>query len=227
MYWAQSQDFEISLLTATPELPTGVKQITYNPDHKTYYHQDNHGWCWYAIEFAVDTEVEITVGGCNYQNGYYAYLTDGEGTKIADIDTKTPGCQHNGGYAEWDYTGEAQTLTLYCGEYCPSIKVAKASNAPSTTTGDFEISLLAENPELPVGVTQISYPTHGASWHKDSHGWCWYAIEFEVDGATDITIGGCDYQNNNFGYVEDANGNKILVKIVGVEDCEMNVVVVK
>lgn len=116
--WAQSQDFEISLLTATPELPTGVKQITYNPDHMTYYHQDNHGWCWYAIEFAVDTEVEITVGGCNYQSGYYAYLTDGEGTKIADIINDE--CE---GSFSYRYNGEPQTLRLYCGQYCPFIKV--------------------------------------------------------------------------------------------------------
>lgn len=202
------KDFTIDLTKETPELPEGVTQVSY-AQNGAKYNGAQHGWMWYAIKFAVDGPVKVTLGGCQYAKKSQAEVYDEKGTKIADIDTKTPGCQHNGGYAEWDYTGEAQTLTLYCGEYCPSIKVAKASNAPSTTTGDFEISLLAENPELPAGVTQISYPTHGASWHKDSHGWCWYAIEFEVDGATDITIGGCDYQNNNFGYVEDANGNKI------------------
>ncbi len=115
--WAQSQDFEISLLTATPVLPTGVKQISY-PDYTTYYHQDDHGWCFYAIEFAVDTEVEITVGGCSYQSGFYAYITNDEGTKIADIINDK--CEGSFSYL---YTGEPQTLRLYCGQYCPFIKV--------------------------------------------------------------------------------------------------------
>lgn len=143
--WAQSQDFEISLLTATPELPTGVKQITYNPDHKTYYHQDNHGWCWYAIEFAVDTEVEITVGGCNYQNGYYAYLTDGEGTKIADIINDR--CD---GSFSFRYTGVPQTLRLYCGQYCPFIKVDV--NPERSDVNDLHISTPA---------TQTCYDLNG------------------------------------------------------------------
>lgn len=115
--WAQVQDFEISLLTATPVLPTGVKQIAY-PDHRAWYHQDDHGWCFYAIEFAVDSEVEITIGGCNYQSGYYAYLTNGEDTKIADIINDK--CD---GTFSYKYTGGPQTLRLYCGQYCPSIKV--------------------------------------------------------------------------------------------------------
>ena len=115
--WAQVQDFEISLLTATPELPIGVKQITYT-EHPAWYHQDNHGWCWYAIEFAVDSDVEITIGGCNYQSGYYAYLTDGEGTKIADIINDK--CDDTASYR---YTGGPQTLRLYCGQYCPGVKV--------------------------------------------------------------------------------------------------------
>ena len=200
--WAViATDFEIDL-TKNPvgDLPTGVTQISY-PNYGASYNGTQHGWCWYAIEFEVDCAVDITLGCCQYTNaGYEAYLVGEDGDMIATIDNKTPGCD---GTVTYKYRGEGQKLKLYCGQYCPSIKVSKAVFAT-----DFEIDLTKDF-VLPSGVAKIVDSRGGAYNHGDSHGWCWYAIEFEVDGPVDVTIGGCDYQNNYYGYVTDGSGKKL------------------
>ena len=202
--WADiATDFEIDL-TKNPvgDLPTGVTKISYpNENYGASYNGTQHGWCWYAIEFEVDCAVDITLGCCQYTNaGYEAYLVGEDGDMIATIDNKTPGCD---GTVTYKYRGEGQKLKLYCGQYCPSIKVSKAVFAT-----DFEIDLTKDF-VLPSGVAKIVDSRGGAYNHGDSHGWCWYAIEFEVDGPVDVTIGGCDYQNNYYGYVTDGSGKKL------------------
>ena len=201
--WADiATDFEIDL-TKNPvgDLPTGVTKISYPDPYEASYNGTQHGWCWYAIEFEVDCAVDITLGCCQYTNaGYEAYLVGEDGDMIATIDNKTPGCD---GTVTYKYRGEGQKLILYCGQYCPSIKVSKAVFAT-----DFEIDLTKDF-VLPSGVAKIVDSRGGAYNHGDSHGWCWYAIEFEVDGPVDVTIGGCNYQNNYYGFITDETGKKI------------------
>lgn len=123
-------DFVIDLLVESPILPNGVTQISY-PNNGASYNGAQHGWAWYAIEFAVDGPVDIFVGGCQYNNTNIAYITDANGNKIADLDNNVVGC---GGYAYYQYKGDAQTLRLYCGNYCPNIKVQTPEKE------DFEVS---------------------------------------------------------------------------------------
>ena len=124
-------------LTKNPvgDLPEGVTQISY-PQNGVSYNGGQHGWCWYAVQFAVDGPVDIYVGGCQHiGEGYTAYLTDGSGTKIADLDNKTAGCN---GYAAYHYAGPAGTLKLYCGQYCPAIRVARADKESAEFTASWD-----------------------------------------------------------------------------------------
>lgn len=128
--------FVIDLTVSSPVLPDDVTQISY--DQKGARHNDTqHGWQWYAIKFAVDGPVDIYVGGCQQiQNPVdVAYLTDGSGTKIADLDNKTAGCN---GYAAYHYAGPAGTLKLYCGQYCPAIRVARADKESAEFTASWD-----------------------------------------------------------------------------------------
>lgn len=128
--------FVIDLTVSSPVLPDDVTQISY--DQKGARHNDTqHGWQWYAVQFAVDGPVDIYVGGCQHiQNlDNVAYLTDGSGTKIADLDNKTAGCN---GYAAYHYTGPAGTLKLYCGQYCPAIRVARADKESTEFTASWD-----------------------------------------------------------------------------------------
>lgn len=191
------QNFEIDL-TKNPvdALPSGVTQISY-PQNGVSFNGSQHGWCWYAIEFAVDGPVKITLGGCQHINeGYEGYVTDASGNKLADIDNRTPGCS---GTASYSYLGEAGTLRVYCGQYCPSIRVEELG---------FNINLMNQTPTLPDGVTFIGYPQNGNSFNS-AHGQVWYAIQFSIDTPVKITLGGCNFQNNSYGYLTDANGVKL------------------
>lgn len=130
--------FVIDLVTSSaPELPEGVTQISYPSNGVQYCDGDSHGTSWYAVQFAVDGPVDIYVGGCqNIENlDNVAYLTDGSGTKIADLDNKTAGCN---GYAAYHYTGPAGTLKLYCGQYCPAIRVARADKKSAEFTASWD-----------------------------------------------------------------------------------------
>ena len=133
MSWAEFKDFEINLTEAAPDagnasaipsafLPEGVTQISYPGDRTAAYDDDNgyqHGWQYAAFQFAVDGPVDIIIGGCQYSN-VNATITDVNDNVLAELDTKSIGC---GGSAWYRYKGKAATLKVYCGQYCPSIKV--------------------------------------------------------------------------------------------------------
>ncbi len=123
--WA-FEDFEISLVTTSaPTLPDGVTQISYPQYGVNYRNGDSHGTSWYAIQFAVDGPVRITLGGCSSAPSDYQWtegaVTDGSGNVLCgNMGTGAAGCS---GFATYDYTGGATTLRVYCGQYCPYVKV--------------------------------------------------------------------------------------------------------
>jgi len=108
--------FSINLTSNDVTLPKGVTQVSY-PQNGGAFHDSTHGWSWFACEFNVNGPVAVSLGGCQYSNNAYIAVN---GTKVADIDTQSAGC---GKDAVYYYTGEAATLTVYCGLYCPSLKV--------------------------------------------------------------------------------------------------------
>ena len=206
--------FTIDLTKETPTIPEGVEQVSY-AQNGAKFHGADHGWRWFAAKFAVDGPVKITLGGCQYANAGQGIVTDEAGNELGTIDTKSAGCYHNGGIASWEYTGEAKTLIVYCGEYCPMMKVepieASASTPEPTGFKNFTIDL-TKNPiaTLPEGVTQVSYPQNGASFNGSQHGWMWFAAKFAVDGPVKVTVGGCKYINDGYeGYVTDESGTKL------------------
>ena len=208
------KDFSIDL-TKNPigELPEGVEQVSY-PQNGAQYNGAQHGWMWFAAKFTVDGPVKITIGGCKYINdGYEGYVTDESGTKLGDLKNKTDNCyDQDGSSASFEYKGEAKTLIVYCGQYCPYLEVKKIeASAPVSGFQNFTIDL-TKNPigDLPTGVTQISYPKNGVQYNGAQHGWMWFAAKFAVDGPVKITIGGCKYINDGYeGYVTDESGTKL------------------
>ena len=141
MSWAEFKDFEINLTEAKAAagnssqisaeyLPEGVIQIFYGGDRTAMYNGGQHGWQYAAFQFDVDGPVDIIIGGCQHSN-VNATITDIEGSFSKELDTKTIGC---GGVAIYKYTGKATTLKVYCGQYCPTIKVQ------SPTKESFEAS---------------------------------------------------------------------------------------
>lgn len=206
------EDFEIDLQTATPVLPTGVKQIKYT-EHGPYYHQDVHGWCWYGIEFYVDRDVNITIGGCDYQNGYYGYLEQEDGTRIADITNDK--CD---GTFTYKYTGGLQKLKLYCGQYCPSIKVSSAQR----TFEDFAIEFRT-NPYTVVKPTTNVLPSNvtvdAGSYHGNQHGAQNATVTVKVDGPVSFKIGGCQFTNHNATVsIDGGSPINIETKAAGCDD---------
>ena len=204
MSWAEFKDFEIDLRTAVPttsgvipNLPDGVTQIDY-PGHvdAATYNGAQHGWQWCAIEFPIDGLVDITIGGCNFQGGAYGYVEDENGNKL-NFENKS--CDE---IYTVVYTGESKSLKLYCGQFCPYIKVRKHVNA-----NNFEIDLSQDSYTLPEGVVNIKYPGNESGPH--SHGWRYFATEFVVDGPVDITIGGCNWQNDVYGYLVADGGDPV------------------
>lgn len=144
------QDFEIDL-TQNPigELPAGVTQVGYS-QHGSSFNGAQHGWCWVAFKFAVDGPVKVSLGGCQYATANSAYVCsakkdlngDGkvdEADTYGFIDTQAVGCYHNGGIATWVYNyEEADTLIVYCGQYCPYIKVEACEFIPDLTITYFD-----------------------------------------------------------------------------------------
>ena len=144
------QDFEIDL-TQNPigELPAGVTQVGYS-QHGSSFNGTTHGWCWVAFKFAVDGPVKVSLGGCQYAAANSAYVCsakkdlngDGkvdEADTYGFIDTQAVGCYHNGGIATWVYNyEEADTLIVYCGQYCPYIKVEACEFIPDLTITYFD-----------------------------------------------------------------------------------------
>ena len=147
------QDFEIDL-TKDPigELPAGVTQVSYS-QHASYYHGTDHGWCWVAFKFAVDGPVKVSLGGCQFAAANSAYVCsakkdlngDGkvdEADTYGFIDTQAAGCYDSTkgtGIATWVYNyEEADTLIVYCGQYCPYIKVEACEFIPDLTITYFD-----------------------------------------------------------------------------------------
>ena len=149
------QDFEIDL-TQDPigELPAGVTQVGYS-QHGSSFHSAQHGWCWVAFKFAVDGPVKVSLGGCQFAAANSAYVCsakkdlNGDG-KIDEadtytygfIDTQAAGCYDSAkgtGIATWVYNYEkADTLIVYCGQYCPYIKVEACEFIPDLTITYFD-----------------------------------------------------------------------------------------
>ena len=201
--------FTIDLTKETVEMPEGVTQVSY-AQNGAQFHGADHGWRWFAAKFTVDGPVKITLGGCQYADKGQGIVTDEAGQELGTIDTKSVGCYHNGGVASFEYTGEAKTLIVYCGEYCPMTKVEPIeASAPATGFQNFTIDLTKETVEMPEGVTQVSYAQNGAQFHSADHGWRWFAAKFTVDGPVKITLGGCQYAEKGQGIVTDEAGQEL------------------
>ena len=209
------KDFEINLVTTSaPTLPEGVTQISYPSYGVNYRNGDNHGTSWYAIQFDVDGPVKITLGGCEYAKDNYqwvdGHIEDAAGNVLCEnVGICAAGCK---GSASYEYKGGANTLKVYCGEYCPYVKVEKIDASAEPKPFGFNINLVTTSaPALPDGVTQISYPSNGVNYRNgDNHGTSWYAIQFDVPGPVKITIGGCQYIKEGYeGYVTDDKGAKL------------------
>ena len=201
--------FTIDLTKETVEMPEGVTQVSY-AQNGAQFHGADHGWRWFAAKFTVDGPVKITLGGCQYAEKGQGIVTDEAGQELGTIDTKSVGCYHNGGVASFEYTGEAKTLIVYCGEYCPMMKVEPIeASAPATGFQNFTIDLTKETVEMPEGVTQVSYAQNGAQFHGADHGWRWFAAKFTVDGPVKITLGGCQYAEKGQGIVTDEAGQEL------------------
>lgn len=126
-------DFEIDLTKEEPVLPTGVQ------GSGASYNGAQHGWVDYTIGFKVDGPVRITLGGCQYANKAATVTSGNSKTLLATIDTKSVGCYHNGGTATWTYNvEEADSLIVYCGQYCPYIKVEACDYVESHTVVYFD-----------------------------------------------------------------------------------------
>ncbi len=113
------KDFTIDLKVEKPTLPDGVEQVTH-PGHGAKYNDKTHGWQWFAARFSVDGPVKITIQGCEYAAENSAYIENGKGEKLITLDTRSIGCS---GFATYEYKDEAGQLTVYCGQYCPLLKV--------------------------------------------------------------------------------------------------------
>ena len=172
------KDFSIDLTTAEPVIPDNVTQVSYpQENYKATPNSGDlrHGWSWFAAKFAVDGPVKITLGGCQYiSDGYEGYVTDDKGTKLGDIKNKTEKCYHDGGnVATFEYKGEATTLIVYCGHYCPLLKVEKIEVLPdnvkekaiySTKFQDWTASQAKDNPSIKVNTTdgqEITFSLYG------------------------------------------------------------------
>lgn len=205
MSWAAFKDFEIDLTQETPTLPEGVV-ATNDGAHGPRYN-GGHGWANYVFKFTTSESVKITMQKCHYGAG--ACVKDAvKGNELGTLDTKQTESNCNG-EVSWTYIsdGTPKDLYVHCGDYCHNVKVERL-----VVANDFEINLVTTDaPSLPEGVKQISYPKNGVNYRNgDVHGTSWYAIEFNVDGPVDITLGGCQHINAGYeAYLTDASGNKI------------------
>ena len=128
------KDFEIDLTQETPVLPAGVSGSGAN------YNGAQHGWQDYTIGFKTDGPVRISIGGCQYANKNATVSSYTSQSVLASIDTKSVGCYKDGqGVATWTYNVEAaDSLIVYCGQYCPYIKVEACDYVESHTITYFD-----------------------------------------------------------------------------------------
>lgn len=183
MSWAEFKDFEINLTEATANsvnssqisasyLPEGVTQIFYGGDRNAARNGGQHGWQYAAFQFDVDGPVDIIVGGC-LSSQVNATVTDDKGNLLKELATgEALGC---GGVAIYKYTGDAATLRVYCGQYCPSIKVQKPTKENFVASWDWTKKPAALNKEINYSVGWLS-ADNGISMYVDANASKLYAI---------------------------------------------------
>lgn len=135
------QNFEIDLTQDPYTVPAGVTEGGY-PDHGKSFNGAQHGWMWMAFGFKTDGPVLITLGGCQYINaGYEGYVKSAtSGEVLGQINNKTANCYHqDGSVGTWLYNVEAEdSLVVYCGQYCPYIKVEACDYVPNVKITYFD-----------------------------------------------------------------------------------------
>lgn len=158
MSWAEFKDFAINLTEATAAtdnpnkistafLPADVEQIFYDGDRTAKRNGGQHGWEYAAFQFDVDGPVDIIIGCCQHSE-VDATVTDTEDNILKEwSNTRELGC---GGIVTYKYTGGKNTLKVYCGQYCPTIKVQKASKEDFEATWDWTKELDALYKEISV-----------------------------------------------------------------------------
>ena len=183
MSWAEFKDFEINLTEATANdgnssqisasyLPEGVTQIFYGGDREAAYNGGQHGWQYAAFQFDVDGPVDIIVGGCQ-SSQVNATVTDDKGDLLKELATgEALGC---GGVAIYKYTGNAATLRVYCGQYCPSIKVQKPTKENFVASWNWTKKPAALNKEINYSVGWLS-ADNGISMYVDASASKLYAV---------------------------------------------------
>lgn len=134
-------DFEINLMQEAYTVPAGVTEAGYSNHGKTF-NGVQHGWMWMAFGFKVDGPVKISLGGCQYINaGNEGYVVSAiSGATLGQINNKTATCYHqDGSVGTWTYNVEAEdSLVVYCGQYCPYIKVEACEYVENVTVKYFD-----------------------------------------------------------------------------------------
>ena len=123
-------DFAIDLTTnpyhvtqpADGQLPEGVVV------NGGTFHDLQHGYTAFNISVPVDGPVKVTAGGCNFTNQATVSI---DGQVVGTLNTNAAKC---GGVATYIYNkAQAATLTIDCGNYCPSLKVEACDLIPECT----------------------------------------------------------------------------------------------
>lgn len=139
------KDFEVNMKTnpytvikPVGGLPTGVS-ISGN------YHNE-HGYYSPVVSVPVDGPVKITIGCCQHSKTT-ATIYDGT-TLLETLDVTTPGCSGTASYVYNSLT--PTTLTINCGQYCPSIKVEACElitkcETPSISSDDENMVTITQN----------------------------------------------------------------------------------
>ena len=97
-------------------------QYFYMEDHECiesvgsgYWHDGTHGWAFAKgdkLNLKVGGDAKIIVGSCFYSGGNDITVTDTGGTEVAKVSDKSSEQSKDGEEYEFEYVGEATTLTL-------------------------------------------------------------------------------------------------------------------
>lgn len=97
-------------------------QYFYMEDHECiesvgsgYWHDGTHGWAFAKgdkLNLKVGGDAKIIVGSCFYSDGNDITVTDAGGTEVAKVSDKSSEQSKDGEEHEFEYVGEATTLTL-------------------------------------------------------------------------------------------------------------------